>query len=263
MLQITGLTVKYGVGVHALQDASVDVPEGAVAAVIGGNGAGKSSLMRAISGTLGFHAGRVVEGSITYDGRNLAGLSPQKILRLGIAHVPEGRRILGEMTVLENLRAGGAIVRSTRKRVNALQEIMDRFPILAERRNQRAGLLSGGEQQILAIGRGLMSSPKVMLLDEPTLGLSPQMVERVADTIREVNASGVTVVVVEQNAAMALGVATDGHVIERGRVVLSDSAAALRDSPDVRRLFLGGDVDEGLGLDAAPASLATLTRWSA
>lgn len=261
MLEVKQLTVRYGVGVEALSDVALTALPATATAVIGGNGAGKSTIMRAIAGVLGFHKGTVATGNILFEGRDITRLAPNALVKLGIVHVPEGRRIFADMTVLDNLRAGAAQVRGFRARQAKLAEILDLFPILNERRNQRGALLSGGEQQILAIARGLMSSPKVMLLDEPTLGLSPQMVERVAQTIERVTEQGLTVLIAEQNAAMALRVATYGNVVERGRIVLSDRTDALRSSPDVQALFLGGG-------EAAPdisqtRTLRRLEKWVA
>jgi branched-chain amino acid transport system ATP-binding protein len=260
VLEFSDLSVRYGVGIEALQGASLTAPEGKITAVIGGNGAGKSTLMRAASGLLGFHGGSVVGGTVSFNGKNLAGLSAPAIVREGLVHVPEGRRIFGDLTVIDNLRAGGATVKSAKKRDTELKNILELFPLLAERRNQRAGLLSGGQQQILAICRGMMSSPKMILLDEPTLGLAPLTVELVADVINKINERGISVVVVEQNASMALGIADFGNVIEQGRVVLSDKSSVLRGSPDVQKLFLGGDTTDAkfVARDVKP-----LERWIA
>lgn len=260
MLEFHELSVRYGLGVEALNQISLSAPEGKITAVIGGNGAGKSTLMRAASGVLSFHGGTVAGGSVTFDGRNVTSLPASGIVARGLVHVPEGRKIFGDLTVLDNLKAGSATVRSGRTRDRVLSEILELFPILAERRAQRAGLLSGGQQQILAICRGMMSSPKVMLLDEPTLGLAPQTVEQVAGVIQQINGRGITIVIVEQNAAMALGIADFGTVIEQGRVVLSDQASVLRGSADVQRLFLGGNTDE---IGFAPREIKPLERWTA
>ncbi|TFD52276.1 ABC transporter ATP-binding protein [Cryobacterium frigoriphilum] len=260
MLEFNELSVRYGLGVEALNQISLSAPVGKITAVIGGNGAGKSTLMRAASGVLSFHGGTVAGGTVSLDGKNITGLSASGIVARGLVHVPEGRKIFGDLTVLDNLKAGGATVKSGRTRDRVLGEILELFPILAERQSQRAGLLSGGQQQILAICRGMMSSPRVMLLDEPTLGLAPQTVEQVAGVIQQINSRGITVVVVEQNAAMALGIADFGTVIEQGRVVLSDEASVLRGSADVQRLFLGGNTDE---IGFAPRAIKPLERWTA
>jgi len=258
VLEFSDLSVRYGVGIEALQGATLSAPAGKITAVIGGNGAGKSTLLRAATGLLGFHGGSVVGGSVSFMGKDLAGLSAPAIVREGLVHVPEGRRMFGDLTVIDNLRAGGASVKSAKKRDTQLKSILELFPLLAERRNQRAGLLSGGQQQILAICRGMMSSPKMILLDEPTLGLAPQTVEHVADVITTINNQGVSVVIVEQNAAMALGIADFGNVVEQGRVVMSDKSSVLRGSPEVQKLFLGGDTS---GTTFEARQVQPLERW--
>lgn len=260
MLEFKGLSVRYGVGIEALNQANLTISAGKVTSVIGGNGAGKSTLMRAASGILSFHGGKVTEGDITFAGESLLSKSPAQIVDMGLVHVPEGRRIFGDLTVIENLRAGAATVKSGKKREAELKRVFELFPILAERRNQRAGLLSGGQQQMLAITRGMMSSPKTILLDEPTLGLAPQTVEQVASVISQINEEGITVVVVEQNASMALSVSDFGYVLEQGKVVISDSASVLRGSPDVQKLFLGGDTS---GTKFVERKVKPLERWSA
>jgi ABC-type branched-subunit amino acid transport system ATPase component len=239
LLDVRDLAVSYAGAVQALRGVSLAVPEGAVVAVLGNNGAGKSTLLRAISGTLPAHRGRITAGAIEFAGRSLAGVEPASIARGGLAHVPEGRRIFGHLTVEENLRAGAMAARDRAARERARTRVAELFPILAERRSQRAGLLSGGEQQMLAIGRALMAAPRVLLLDEPSLGLAPRIVAQVAEVIREINRQGVTVVLVEQNAAMALAVADEAMVLEVGRVALAGRAADLADSEDVRDRYLG------------------------
>jgi branched-chain amino acid transport system ATP-binding protein len=260
VLEFSELSVRYGVGIEALNAATLTAPEGKVTAVIGGNGAGKSTLMRSATGLLGFHGGSITAGSVSFMGEDVSHLSAPAIVRRGLVHVPEGRRIFGDLTVIDNLRAGGATVKSAKKRDAELKNILNLFPLLAERRNQRAGLLSGGQQQILAICRGMMSSPKMILLDEPTLGLAPQTVEQVAEVITRINEQGVSVVVVEQNAAMALGISDFGNVIEQGAVVLSDSASVLRGSSDVQKLFLGGDTTDTKFIER---DVKPLERWIA
>jgi len=239
VLDVQDLRVGYAGGVEALRGVSLRVREGAVTAVLGNNGAGKSTLLRALSGTLAAQRGTVTGGSITFAGRSLVGADPADIARSGLVQVPEGRRIFGDLTVEENLRAGGLAARDKQARARARARVDELFPILGERRTQRAGLLSGGEQQMLAIGRALMASPRVLLLDEPSLGLAPQIVERVRDVIAEINADGVTVVLVEQNAAMALALADDAVVLEVGQVALEGPAAELAESDAVRDRYLG------------------------
>ncbi len=234
----------------------MEVPEGAVLAVLGANGAGKSTLLRAISGTLPLQGGTVDAGSVHFEGRDVRGIGPADVVRAGIVQVPEGRRIFGELTVEENLRAGAITVRSADARRRAYDRVVDLFPRLGERRRQRAVLLSGGEQQMLAIGRALMSEPKLLLLDEPSLGLAPKVVERIAEVIREINRQGTSVVLVEQNAAMALDVAGAAYVLEVGQVALHGSAAELASSSDVQERYLGGST-------AAPAGPRTNGRTPA
>ena len=251
VLEVRDLQVSYAGAVQALRGVSLKVPEGAVVAVLGNNGAGKSTLLRAISGTLPAQRGRVNDGTIEFAGRSLVGTDAAEIARAGLVQVPEGRRIFGHMTVEENLRAGGLAARDKAARERGRARVAELFPILGERRTQRAGLLSGGEQQMLAIGRALMAGPRVLLLDEPSLGLAPRIVEQVADVIREINRAGVTVVLVEQNAAMALAVADEAVVLEVGRVALAGRAAELADSEEVRERYLGVTA---AALEEAPAA---------
>jgi ABC-type branched-subunit amino acid transport system ATPase component len=225
--------------VKALRGISLSVAEGAVVAVLGNNGAGKSTLLRALSGTLAEHDGAITSGAIEFRGRPLTRDDAAAIARRGLVQVPEGRRVFGNLTVEENLRAGGLAAPDKQARQQARAWVDALFPILRERASQRAGLLSGGEQQMLAIGRALMASPKVLLLDEPSLGLAPKIVERVGEVIREINARGVTVVLVEQNAAMALDLADHAYLIETGRVVLSGSAEDVKRNDGVRASYLG------------------------
>ncbi len=257
LLEVEGLGVSYAGALRALRDVSMSVPKGAVVAVLGANGAGKSTLLRAISGTLPLQGGVADEGSVRFEGRDVRGTGPADVVRAGIVQVPEGRRIFGELTVEENLRAGALTVRSAAERKRAHERVVDLFPRLQERRRQRAVLLSGGEQQMLAIGRALMSEPKLLLLDEPSLGLAPQIVERIAEVIREINRQGTSVVLVEQNAAMALDVAESAYVLETGTVTLHGTAAELASSSDVQERYLGGSVAVAAGPRAngkAPAA---------
>jgi ABC-type branched-subunit amino acid transport system ATPase component len=239
LLEIHELRASYGGAVQALREVSLWVPDGAVVAVLGNNGAGKSSLLRAISGTLGQEGGAVDGGAISFAGQRIERRSPTDIVRRGVLHVPEGRRVFGGLTVEENLRAGGVAARTAAARDEARTRVYDLFPILAERRRQRAGLLSGGEQQMLAIGRALMGGPRILLLDEPSLGLAPRIVDRIGDVITEINRQGTTVVLVEQNAAMALRVADEAFVLEAGQVSLHGPAAQLAETDEVRDRYLG------------------------
>ncbi|WP_030607704.1 ABC transporter ATP-binding protein [Streptomyces fulvoviolaceus] len=259
-LVVQDLSVGYG-PVRALRRVSLEVPEGAVVTVLGSNGAGKSTLLRAISRTLSFHGGAVTEGSVNLNGRRLDGLAPDRVVAAGVSQVPEGRRVFARMTVADNLRAG-ALGGDRSGRTTALDRVHELFPVLAERSGQRAGLLSGGEQQMLAVARALMATPRVLLLDEPSLGLAPLMAERIADTVREINAQGTSVLLVEQNAALALRLATRAYVLEVGEVTLSGPAAELAASDEVRRRYLGV-VDEDAAADAEQtgATRRTLTRW--
>ena len=243
LLEVRDLGVSYAGALRALRGVSMEVPEGAVLAVLGANGAGKSTLLRAISGTLPLQGGTVDAGSVHFDGRDIGGIGPAEVVRAGIVQVPEGRRIFGELTVEENLRAGAITVRDKDARRRAHERVIDLFPRLGERRKQRAVLLSGGEQQMLAIGRALMSEPKLLLLDEPSLGLAPKVVERIAEVIREINQQGTSVVLVEQNAAMALDVAGSAYVLEVGQVALHGSAAELGESTEVQERYLGGSTE--------------------
>jgi ABC-type branched-subunit amino acid transport system ATPase component len=253
LLHVRELSVSYAGAVRALEGVTLSVAPGAVVAVLGSNGAGKSTLLRAISGTLPLQQGTVDEGSITFEGRDLRRLDAGTIVRSGIVQVPEGRRIFGELTVEENLRAGGLTVRDRAARTRARARVFDLFPRLEERRRQRGALLSGGEQQMLAIGRALMSEPKLLLLDEPSLGLAPQVVERIADVVREINRQGTSVVLVEQNAAVALDVADTAYVLEVGQVALSGAASELASSDQVRERYLGA-ASTPARTNGAPAS---------
>ncbi len=230
--------MSYAGSVRALRGVSVEVPRTGVVAVLGGNGAGKTTLLRAMSGTLPFVGGSIQAGSIELDGVRLDRADPARIVRAGMVQVPEGRQVFAELTVEENLRAGG-LVRSRRFRGPLRDEVYELFPVLAERRHQRAGLLSGGEQQMLAIGRALMAEPRVLLLDEPSLGLAPRMVARIGEVISEIHLRGTSVVLVEQNAALALDVADVAYVLEVGRVMLHGPAAKLAATDEVRDRYLG------------------------
>jgi ABC-type branched-subunit amino acid transport system ATPase component len=247
LLEVRELDASYGRTVRALRGVSVSVPAGAVVAILGNNGAGKTTLLRAISGTLPMQGGSLDAGSIEFAGRRLHGTDPAAIVRAGVVQVPEGRQVFGELTVEENLRAGG--LPSPRKaRAGALARVYDLFPLLRQLRRQRAGLLSGGEQQMLAIGRALMSDPKLLLLDEPSLGLAPRVVERIGEVIAEISRQGTSVVLVEQNAALALELADLAYLLEVGRVSLHGPAAELAQTEQIRDRYLG------VGAAAAPTA---------
>lgn len=233
MLRIDSLHVFYG-AIHAVRGVSVEVGPSEIVTLIGANGAGKSTILRTISG---LHRPR--SGSILLDGADLTRMEPDAIVRAGVCHVPEGRRIFANLTVAENLELGGYTLPGHLERRQAMERVLERFPRLRERLTQYAGTLSGGEQQMLAIGRALMARPRVLLLDEPSLGLAPQLVHDIFGIIREINEQGTAVLLVEQNAHMALGIAHRGYVIETGRVVLSDAAQKLLNNPEGRRAYLG------------------------
>jgi branched-chain amino acid transport system ATP-binding protein len=240
MLKVTDLHVRYGTSVTALADVSLSVGDGEVVAVLGANGAGKSTLMRALSGTLAQHQGRVTSGSIMFEGRNVVGASPRRIVRAGLTQSPEGRRIFARLSVEENLRVAAAGARTPARRAAELRRtVWELFPRLEQRSGQSAGLLSGGEQQMLAIGRALMAQPRLLLLDEPSLGLAPQMVENVGTIIQEIHRRGTSVLLVEQNAAMALAVADRAVVLASGGVCAAGPADQLAASDVLRELYLG------------------------
>jgi branched-chain amino acid transport system ATP-binding protein len=233
MLEISGLHVSYG-AIQALHGVDLKVEEGQIVTLIGSNGAGKSTTLRAVSGLL-----KPVSGTITFHGQRIDGMKAHDIVRLGISQAPEGRGVFANMTVAENLDLG-AYVRDDKAGIAAdMERSLDLFPRLRERLQQKAGTLSGGEQQMLAIGRALLARPKLLLLDEPSLGLAPQVVATIFQILRDINKSGTTILLVEQNAHMALEVAHRGYVLEVGRVVLSDDAKVLAQSDEVRKHYLG------------------------
>jgi branched-chain amino acid transport system ATP-binding protein len=233
VLTVDGLECRYG-KVAAVRSLSLEVHKGELVSLIGANGAGKTTTLKAISGVLLPSAGRV-----TFEGEDITGASARRVLELGIAHCPEGRRVFPYMSVRENLEMGCYLRRDSSGIEADMRALFDRFPILFERRNQPAGTLSGGEQQMLAISRALMSRPKLVLFDEPSLGLAPTMVERTFDIIRTIRAEGVTVVMVEQNALAALELSDRAYVLEQGRVSLSGTGRELLDDPHVRKAYLG------------------------
>jgi branched-chain amino acid transport system ATP-binding protein len=234
MLQVENVEVYYG-KIQALKGVSLVVQPGELVALIGSNGAGKSTMLRTISGLL-----RPRQGSITYEGQRIDRIAPYQIVRLGLAHCPEGRRIFGRLTVAENLRLGAVTRTSAAEIERSRAQVYELFPRLQERSNQLASTLSGGEQQMLAIGRALMSEPKLLLLDEPSLGLAPMLVTQIFKTIQNIRQRGGTILLVEQNARQALNIADRAYVIETGKVVLEGSAAELRANPQVEHAYLGG-----------------------
>lgn len=234
LLEIKGVNVYYG-AIHAVKDISLTVNQGEIVTLIGANGAGKSTTLRTISGLL-----RPKSGSISFEGKEIAGVKAHEIVRQGISQVPEGRRIFAEMTVMENLDMG-AFTRKDKDGIRAdLKRVFELFPRLEERKSQVAGTLSGGEQQMLAMGRALMSRPKLLLLDEPSMGLAPLLIREIFHIIEDINRAGTTVLLVEQNANMALSIASRAYVLETGRITLSGDAAKLAASEEVRKAYLGG-----------------------
>jgi len=234
LLRAEGLTAGYG-KLPILHDVTLQVYTGEMVGVIGPNGAGKSTAFKAIVGFVHASSGRV-----TFDGQEITGLRPDQVLPRGLAYVPQGRIVFPQMTVLENLEMGAYIERASERIREALERVYGLFPVLAERRGQKAGTLSGGEQQMLAIGRALMTKPRLILLDEPSLGLSPKFVSLIFDTLVDMKRAGYTLMVVEQNAARALAVADRGYVLELGRNRFEGTGATLLADPDVKRLYLGG-----------------------
>lgn len=233
MLTVNDLSVYYG-HIHALKGVSLEISEGDMVALIGSNGAGKSTLLNAISGLV-----PISSGDIAFQGRSIKSLKPDEIVRSGIIHCPEGRKVFGDLTVYENILAG-AVTRKDKKNIkDEADQLMNRFPRLKERRKQLASTLSGGEQQLLAISRSLMGKPKILLLDEPSMGLAPTMVKEVFDVVKETNNEGMTILLVEQNANLALKLSKIAYVIESGLIVQSGMSAELLQSDDVRKAYLG------------------------
>ena len=233
LLSIENLNVFYG-SLHALRDVSLHVAAGEIVTLIGANGAGKTTTLKAVSGVIPLRSGR-----IAFQGKDVAGLPPHRISRMGISHVPEGRGVFANMTVRENLDMGAYARRSGREVSERLEKVYAMFPRLAERSGQMAGTLSGGEQQMLAIGRAMVARPALLLLDEPSMGLSPLLVGEIFDMIKEVNRGGATILLVEQNACMALSIAHRAYVLETGGIVLSGASSELRDDPRVQAAYLG------------------------
>ncbi len=234
MLVLEDVNVYYG-AIHALKGISFEVNQGEIVTLIGSNGAGKSTSLKTISGLL-----RPKTGKITFKGENLAIVAPQTIVSKGISQVPEGRRVFANMTVIENLELGAYLRKDKTEISKALQHVYELFPRLLERNKQISGTLSGGEQQMLAMGRALMSRPELLLLDEPSMGLAPILVKQIFSIIKEINASGTTVLLVEQNAHMALSIANRAYVLETGKIVLSGDAKELAASEEIRKAYLGG-----------------------
>ena len=234
MLSVRNIKVHYGKAM-ALDGVSLEVTDGSVVSLIGANGAGKSTVLRAISGLT-----PLTSGEIWFSGKRIDGMETTKIVKLGIVHIPEGRRLFPYLTVFSNIKLGASLRNDKVGIENDLQDVFKHFPILGERRDQLAGTLSGGEQQMLAVARGLMAKPKMILLDEPSIGLSPIMVDEIGEIIKSINQTGVTVLLVEQNISLAFGVASRGYVLQVGKVVLEGDVPDLKNSEAVKRAYLGG-----------------------
>ncbi|MGI6555274.1 MAG: ABC transporter ATP-binding protein [Bacillota bacterium] len=234
MLSIQNIDVFYG-NIQALRGISLEVSKGEIVSLIGANGAGKSTTLKAISGLI-----HPKNGKIEFEGEDITNKPAQEIVKRRISQVPEGRRVFAQMTVYENLELGAYLRKDKEGIKNSFQRVFDRFPILQERRFQKAGTLSGGEQQMLAMGRALMSQPKLLLLDEPSMGLAPLLVQEIFNIIKEINEAGTTILLVEQNANMALSIADKAYVLETGKIALSGTARELQESEEVRKAYLGG-----------------------
>jgi branched-chain amino acid transport system ATP-binding protein len=235
ILNVENISVHYG-AIHALRDISFSLSQGEIVALIGANGAGKSTSLNTISGLL-----HPTDGKIEFMGEDISKVSPQEIVDKGIIQVPEGRKIFSKMSVWENLEMGAYSVSDRKVIEERIDSVFKQFPRLKERRNQQGGTLSGGEQQMLAIARGLMAGPRILLMDEPSMGLAPILVEKIFDIIREINASGTSILLVEQNALMALSIADRGYVLDTGKIVLSGKASELLHNPMVINAYLGGE----------------------
>jgi len=234
MLKVENLNVHYGV-IHALKDVNIEVEEGQIVSLIGSNGAGKTTLLRTISGLI-----KATSGSVLYLGENIASVNAQVLPTKGLVQVPEGRRIFSGLTVYENLMMGAYLRKDKNGIKEDLEKVYKRFEILASRKNQDAATLSGGEQQMLAISRALMAKPKLLLLDEPSMGLAPLLVKEIFNIIKEINEQGTTILLVEQNAMQALKIADKAYVLETGSIVLQGTGQELLSSPDVQKVYLGG-----------------------
>lgn len=234
MLEIKNLNVYYGV-INALKDISISVNEGEIVTLIGANGAGKTTTLRTISGLV-----KPKSGTITFNGENISDISAQEIVKRGLSHVPEGRHVFADMTVLENLELGAYLRRDKKNLKEDMSKVFFRFPVLERRLKQNAGTLSGGEQQMLAIGRALMSRPKLMLMDEPSMGLAPLLVKEIFSIIKDINEQGTTILLVEQNAHMALSIAHRAYVLETGAIVLKGTGEELSQSEEIKKAYLGG-----------------------
>ncbi len=234
LLEVKDLVCKYGVAT-ALKGVTCSVNEGEIVALVGANGAGKTTLLRTLSGLM-----RPAGGQVSFQGKRIDGRRPHEILKLGVAHVPEGRMVIANMSVLDNIKMGAYLRRDSRQISADIDSMYEHFPVLSNRRNQKAGSLSGGEQQMLAVARALMSSPKLVLMDEPSMGLSPKLVETVRDIVVGMHQRGLSILLVEQNAVMAVGIADRAYVLEVGRVALEGDAQVVAKDEGVKKAYLGG-----------------------
>lgn len=234
MLKVEDVHVYYG-AIHAIKGISLEVPQGQIVTLIGANGAGKTSTLNTICGLI-----KPKSGKISFEGKDITNVATQDIVKQGLTQVPEGRRIFANMPIYENLELGAYLNRNKKEVAQRMELVYNKFPRLRERKNQLAGSLSGGEQQMLAMGRALMSNPRLLLLDEPSMGLSPILVKEIFSIIKELNEQGTTILLVEQNAKMALSIAHQGYVVETGRIVLAGDAKELLESPEVKKAYLGG-----------------------
>lgn len=245
MLEVANLEVVYNEVILVLRGLSIEVRDGQIVALLGANGAGKTTATRAITGLLDVHEGKITKGSVSLSGVQIDDKDPAEIVRSGITQVMEGRRVFAELTVDENLVTGSITSKDRTAIADARERVMTMFPVLAERRSSIAGYLSGGEQQMLAIGRALMSSPNLLILDEPSLGLAPKLVAQIRDIIVEINQSGTSVLLIEQNANMALSIADYGYIMETGKIVMDAEASKLLKDEDVQEFYLGLHGDDG------------------
>lgn len=261
LLSVANVEVLYGGTILAVRGVSLEVPEGSMVAVLGANGAGKTTTLRAVSGLLALHNARVTEGSIRFAGQDVVGKRADEMVRLGIGQIPEGRRLFPHLTVEDNLRVGAAIRRDRARVREDLERVYEMFPPIADRRRGQAGWLSGGEQQMVAVGRALMGRPKLLLIDELTLGLAPQVVHLIFDRLREINGSqNTSILLVEQNAHQALELCQYAYIMENGRIVLDGTPNELRANPDVKDFYLGGS--QSTGAFASVKHYKRRKRWT-
>lgn len=240
ILKINNIEVKYHEVILVIKGVSIEVPEGGIVALLGANGAGKSTILKAISGLLKHEDGQVTDGSIEFMGQRIDRMPPEKIAKMGIVQVIEGRRVFEHLTVEQNLKVGAHMRKFGRSIKEGLEMVYHYFPRLYQKRNETAGLISGGEQQMTVVGRALMTSPKLILLDEPSMGLAPLLMMSMFKALKEINAEGTTILLVEQNARLALQFAQRGYVIETGRLVMAGASRELLENPDVKKAYLGG-----------------------